>query len=158
MALSIKPKFTKAQLKEILDKRKANLGQAILFRLQKIGETFVTNARNNGNYKDHTGNLRSSIGYVILKDGVQLFDNFKSFPAGDPTAKGVAVGSENAQNLIGDIAVAFPRGFVLIVVAGMEYAASVESKHFDVLTSSSLVAANDLKEAIDTLTSKVSTL
>lgn len=158
MALSIKPKFTKAQLKEVLEKRKANLGQAILFRLQRTGETFVTNARNNGSYKDHTGNLRSSIGYVILKDGIQLFDNFKTVPAVDPQATGIAVGAQNAEDLLGDIAVAFPRGYVLIVVAGMEYAAAVESKNFDVLTSSSLIAANDLKDAIQTLTEKITAI
>lgn len=151
MALIIKPKFTKAQLTEIPNQRKANLGQVILNMLQRIGETFVTNARNNGNYKDHTGNLRSSIGYVILKDGVQLFDNTKTVAAGDASA-GAGVGQQNAQAILGDIAVAFPRGYVLIVVAGMEYAASVESKNYDVLTSSSLIAANDLTAAIETIT------
>lgn len=158
MALSIKPKFTRAQLKEVLDRRKENLGQAILLRLQRIGETFVTNARNNGNYKDHTGNLRSSIGYVILKDGVQLFDNTKTFPQVDPTATGVLDGATQASNLLGDIAVAFPNGYVLIVVAGMEYAAAVESKGLDVLSSSSLIAASDLKKAIETLTNKVNAI
>ena len=37
--------------------------------LQRAGEEFVKLARKKGNYQDHTGNLRSSIGYVIVKDG-----------------------------------------------------------------------------------------
>lgn len=155
MALSITPKFTKAQIKEVLEKRRENLGKVILLRFQRIGETFVTNARNNGNYKDHTGNLRSSIGYVILQDGEQVFENFKTFPAVDAETKGATVGAENAKAAIDDIAQQFPTGYVLIVVAGMDYAAAVESKNYDVLTSSSLIAENDLKTAILTIQGKL---
>ena len=155
MAIKIIPNFTKTQITEVLEKRRENLGKAILLRFQRIGETFVTNARNNGNYKDHTGNLRSSIGYVILKDGEQLFENFKSFPSVDPKAEGTSVGSENAKAAIDDIAQQFPTGFVLIVVAGMDYAAAVESKNYDVLTSSSLIAESELKTAIGTIQGKL---
>ena len=44
--------------------------------LQRAGEEFVRLARKNGNYQDHTGNLRSSIGYVIVKDGHVLAENY----------------------------------------------------------------------------------
>ena len=36
--------------------------------LQRAGEVFVTYARNKGNYRDCTGNLRSSVGYVIVAE------------------------------------------------------------------------------------------
>ena len=45
--------------------------------LQRAGEEFVKLARKKGNYQDHTGNLRSSIGYVIVKDGDILTENYE---------------------------------------------------------------------------------
>ncbi len=45
--------------------------------LQRAGEEFVKIARKKGNYQDHTGNLRSSIGYVIVKDGDILTENYE---------------------------------------------------------------------------------
>lgn len=45
--------------------------------LQRTGEEFVKIARLEGNYIDHTGNLRSSIGYVIVKDGRIVGKNFQ---------------------------------------------------------------------------------
>ena len=44
--------------------------------LQRAGEEFVKIARNSGKYIDHTGNLRSSIGYVIAINGKIGADNF----------------------------------------------------------------------------------
>lgn len=37
--------------------------------LEYVGEQCVIEARENGNYKDQTGNLRSSISYAIVEDG-----------------------------------------------------------------------------------------
>ena len=44
--------------------------------LRYCGEMAVNEARNNGNYKDQTGNLRNSIGYVIAINGKILDENF----------------------------------------------------------------------------------
>src|SRR5690349_16265947 len=78
MAVKLVPKFTRAQIREYLEKKRKALQDAILLNLRRIGEQFVTNARNISTYKDRTGNLRSSIGYVIIKDGDQIYSNFKS--------------------------------------------------------------------------------
>lgn len=34
-----------------------------------VGESCIVEARNGGDYIDRTGNLRSSIGYAVLRDG-----------------------------------------------------------------------------------------
>ena len=36
----------------------------------EIGERCITEARDNGSYADRTGNLRNSVGYMVLLDGV----------------------------------------------------------------------------------------
>lgn len=150
MVIKVTPKFTKAQIEGTLRKRVLAVHQAYLERLQAIGEEFVKNARNNGSYTDRTGNLRNSVGYVIMKDGKQLFSNFQATAKGDgsenKTGKdGVAVGQEKALEISGR----YPQGYVLIGVAGMDYAAAVESKGFDVISSSSTIAKQAMIKAIE---------
>lgn len=101
--------------------------------LQYMGEEFVNNAKNRGNYRDHTANLRSSIGYIILKDGRIVDYNFKKERSGTDGTTGVSKGYEFAN----EVSTRYPRGWILIGVAGMEYAAYVEAlKSYDVIASS----------------------
>ncbi len=103
-----------------------------------VGEQFVNDARNTQTYQDQTGNLRSSIGYIIAKDGIIIQENIEGKAEGKAYAKEVAneVLRENTS------------GFVLIGVAGMSYAAAVESKGYSVITSSIPAAKALLKAKI----------
>lgn len=148
MAVSLKPKFTAGQIKAAIAERVNLIDQAILLRLQRVGERFVRNARSVDTYKDQTGNLRSSKGYVILKNGEQIYENFK-------TQKGGKKGVDEAKKIVNEAIANFPRGYVIIGVAGMDYAAAVESKGLDVITGSSKVAEADLKKAITELSNKL---
>lgn len=145
--MALVPRFTKAGIERYIQGQQDIIIQAIINRLMFVGEKFIANARTNGNYKDHTGNLRSSIGYIIIRDGEQIT---QSFPGSVATgaAKGIAV----AQ----DAALKFPEGIVLICVAGMDYAAAVESKNYDVLTASSITAESDLRKGLQELKAKLS--
>jgi hypothetical protein len=186
--MGFKPKFKAADIEKAFAQKVQQIEQVILLNLQRIGEEFVTTARNNGSYKDHTGNLRSSVGYVILKNGEQIDQNFKTFP-GVPKKKktrqpkgkfpedrgfmradtsGLRVdpsapqqhgnqkgGIDTAKQLVDQLKKKFPRGFVLIVVAGMEYAAAVESRGYEVITASGLLAQQDLEKAIERIQEKI---
>ena len=111
----------------------------IVERFQQIGEQFIADARNNGNYKEHTGNLRSSIGYMVYKDGDPVYENFPgASETGKDTGKQVASGINVPE-----------KGLCLVVVAGMNYAVYVEAKNYDVITGSSYEAEKSLKQAID---------
>ncbi len=147
MALSIKQKFTLNDVKKVVEERIAKVELAIINRLKYTGERFVKNARENADFTDRTGNLRSSIGFVILKNGVEIESNFQAVKSG--------LGRNEAVKVAEDVAVNFPKGFVLIVVAGMDYASYVESRGKDVLTSSSLLAENELRKAISELSQKI---
>lgn len=141
MAIKIKANFSVADIKKTIEARIERIEKAIIQKLSTVGEKFVTNARVNANFTDHTRNLRGSIGFIILKNGIPIDKNFNYDKPGGKIGENIAMKvSEN-----------FPKGFVLIVVAGMDYAAAVESKNFDVLTASSLKAEVDLKEAIKAL-------
>lgn len=100
--------------------------------LSNIGDECVSEAVNGGNYTDQTGNLRSSIGYVVAKDGAVVAEGgFWN------------VGGEDGQNT--GRRVAFERaaettGLALILVAGMDYAQYVADRGFNVLDSAELLA------------------
>lgn len=145
--IRIVPKFNRAQIEKMFEQKKEQMRQAVILRLKRIGEQFIKNARENGTYKDQTGNLRSSVGYVILVDGEQLFE---SFSGSKPEARAKA--SEAIESAKQNIS----KGIALIVVAGMEYALAVESKGKDVLTASGKIAGKSLADAIKTISSKIS--
>lgn len=144
--IKIVPRFTKADITKMMDAKRKQIEKAIISRFKFIGEKFISMARTEGNYKDRTGNLRASIGYVILKDGQQLKS---SFPGSTKDGK------RQARKVISESIKDFPKGFVLIVVAGMEYAAAVESRGLDVLTASSKVIEVELKKSISELSKKL---
>jgi hypothetical protein len=141
--MGIKARFTQADVRKMIKEKTDRIESALIARLQYIGEAFVNNARNNGAYLDHTGNLRSSIGYVILRDGKVLFENYQLAQKGTDKTKGMATG----KKLVKEVKAGLSKGYVLIVVAGMDYAASVESMGKDVLTASSIIAKKELQKA-----------
>lgn len=139
MAVSIKAKFTKADVQKMVQQQAEKLEKAVLSGLQRVGEKFVSNARNKGSYKDRTGNLRSSAGYVILKNGIQL----------------TGMVNDLNRKVINEVAAKYPKGYVLIGVAGMNYAAAVEAKGKDVISASVLIAGTDLNQMMNQIKSKL---
>lgn len=104
--------------------------EALVNTMAYAGETVVNDARVNGNYRDRTGNLRSSKGYLIVKDGTILRKG------GFGGLSGGKEGETFARKITGD----FPAGIVLIVVAGMNYARYVAARGYNVLDSSEALA------------------
>lgn len=124
------------------------IDQSLLLRIQSVAESFVKNARINADFTDRSTNLRSSIGYIILKNGATISENFEQ-------KKNGADGVQEAKKVADDLKKKYPRGYVLIGVAGMEYAAAVESRGYDVITSSATTAANSLKTSLQQLANKL---
>lgn len=133
MAVTIK-KNSGSEFHNEIRKRVERVNIEILIR---AGEEAITYARKNGSYTDRTTNLRNSIGYLVLKDGIVVSGKF---------GRGKVAEKSNAYAI--KIAQGYMKGYVLIVVAGMEYAAYVEALGYDVLSG----AGNYLKSYVmDTL-------
>lgn len=117
-----------------------NMKKALFQRLAKIGETVVAVARDNGDYTDRTGNLRSSIGYMIVMDG-EIMTMSKGKPTPAPEGNGSA-GIQANMELLEKLKSELPEsGAVLVVTAGMNYAWYVENLYGkDVLASAELKA------------------
>lgn len=150
MAFKYKFKTTPAQIKKVHAEYLARTQVAIINRLKFIGESFVVMARNKtnkeGGFNDVTGNLRSSIGYIIVDHGHIVEENFEGRSQ---------EGKNEGKKFTRKIALEFKNGYSLIVVAGMNYAAAVENLHHkDVLTGSSLIAEAMLKDAFAKLKKK----
>ncbi|GIZ15500.1 hypothetical protein [Capnocytophaga catalasegens] len=123
----------KSQIDKHLESEIKKREQKLIRVLNYIGMTCISEARNSGDYIDRTGNLRSSIGYAILNNGkIEKISSFQTIKKG---TKGKEKGNEIIKNISSD----FNYGIILIVVAGMNYAAYLETKR-NVLSSSELYA------------------
>ena len=88
-------------------------------------------------FTDHTGNLRSSIGFKIFVGKNIVREDYKQVLGGsEGVEKGRAladsVGADNLDNQV-----------MLVITAGMEYAINVESLGRDVIASSEILAKQE---------------
>jgi len=142
MKVKLTPRFDGKDVRKHLAIFGTEVMEATISVLTYVGESFVNSARNIATYHDQTGNLRSSIGYVIGIDGTIVKKNLS-----DARFKGVSTGGkERAVEIAKEILNENKKGYVLVGFAGMEYAAAVESKGFDVITNSVPAAGSLLKE------------
>jgi len=166
MKISFTAQFKPGDIVKLAKVKQQNLELAIVQRLEYIGESFVKDARENVSapfkvYQDQTGNLRSSIGYVIIKDGHILKRNLNGKVT--PRRKiykrkkrsqqmnEVLEGVDMAEKLIDKIIRKHSKGYCLIVVAGMQYAGYVESKGYNVITMQGIETDNKVKKLIEDL-------
>ena len=128
----------RAEINEYIARQVERMTKAIIYNLQYIGERCLNAARQTNSYKDQTGNLRSSLGYVIAMDGNLIYQS--DFQVVRQGGEGVKTGARYAKEIVKQ----FPQGFALIVVAGMEYAACVAGKGYDVLDSAEVLAIKEV--------------
>ena len=115
------PLFDQQSLERWFDHFQNRAEERMLKLLQGAGEKFVEVARKSASFDDHSGNLRSSIGYVIAKDGEVLTENFQESDKGTDKITGKYKGHRLAK----EVSLSHTGGYVLVGVAGMEYAAAV---------------------------------
>jgi hypothetical protein len=136
-----------------------NVHARIIRDLRIAGEKAVEKARlivtaNGGGgsvlppYTVQTGNLVSSVGYAVVQDG-QIVTTSSFDAVSGPEGNGTE-GSTKGKAYVKELAMRFPQGYALILVAGMEYASYVQELHHrDVLVSGSLVAEQLVREIQD---------
>lgn len=128
------------------DEIEHRVAEAIIMALSYVGETAIRIAREEGDYRDITGNLRSSIGYVVLRDGKVMTKAIVE------RTKDGTEGAKQLEELLPKLQSEYRTGFALIVVAGMNYAAYVEDIHHRVVLSSAKLKAEELaKELLNRL-------
>lgn len=142
--MGIRNKGNLSELKARMNAAKERIDMAIFLRLSKLGEELVNYARSipsDVGYTDQTGNLRSSTGYIVVKNGQVLKADFEKVIG---TKVAIEDGQSIGYNHAVTVASEHTQGYVLIVVAGMNYAAAVESRSKDVLTTTEYLAKEKL--------------
>lgn len=128
-------------IERMVEEKAKVIKRRIIEALSMIGEECISIARTQGNYTDQTGNLRSSIGFMIVQDGREVSQQ------GFEQKKGGSEGVKVGKRVVSEVAKEFPQHSVLIVVAGMNYGIYVERIHNkDVLTSAKLYAKTEAKK------------
>lgn len=139
-----------------LDEFEQEIEAAYINRLIEAGELACQEAIQSGNYENITGNLRSSIGYIIAYDGKIIKEggfqkvqgrgeNMQKVEFTTKGGKRVSFwakgkygdGSEGSQKGL-ELArskISGKKGYAFILVAGMEYASFVSAKGYDVIDS-----------------------
>lgn len=141
----ITPLFSKHDLNRWFDIFEDRVHAKTYTLLQAAGEMFVKYARESGKYIDHTGNLRSSIGYVIVDGGEIKKENFQIRNTGVDGKTGLY----KAKKLAKDLANSYNTGMVLVGVAGMEYAVYVEAMESkDVITAANIKTEEWMRKSI----------
>ena len=121
-----------------LDELQQQIEDAYFNKLVEIGRDAIRYAQQNGEYKNHTWNLRNAPGFCVVRGGkivhLEVGDD-----GGHPEAK------KNTENLL--IYSEHPRDG-LYLADGMEYASFVQSKGYDVLESARLYAKRMVSKKI----------
>lgn len=151
MKAGLTPLFTTSQLDRWFEHFQSKAEDKMLVLLQAGGEKFIQVARRSGSYKDQTGNLRSSIGYVIAKDGKVVAENFKESDKGSDKATGKFKGNRLAV----EVSLSHKGGYVLVGVAGMEYAAAVEAKGYEVVSGANTQCEKYLRDTLKSVFKKI---
>lgn len=149
--MGIKFNFNPSAFRKKVDEVINSYRDTVLKNLIHMGGECVAHARSNAGYTDRTGNLKNSIGYVIFENGEIIHEEFKKTSTGDGSSENPYTTTGEIFNKSREVAKAAAgnrRGFVLVIVAGMEYAMYVESKSKNVLASTELYVLKELPKLI----------
>lgn len=143
--MGIKATGSATGIRKDVEEALRNQEAAIVYALGVIGEKAINyqkqlkGSKESKAYTDRSGNLRSSVGYVVVKDGEVVDVLFENAGTGTDGTEGVKTGENFARSLAGQ----YPKGYVLIVVAGMKYASYVANRGYDVLDGAALMAEKE---------------
>lgn len=144
MALKLQ---NKKEFTQYLFQQAERMEQALVYNLEALVAELENHAKLSAEYKDQTSNLKSSIGGVVLQNGKPV--TYKGFTSGTPE------GNTTGMNYINSLIPNYPKGFVLLVVAGMDYAAYVEDIHnLNVLKKTELKMAREIPVLLNRLKSR----
>lgn len=148
--MAIKPNFTKDDVRKRFDAFLNEIEKKQIARLQRLGEMCLVEARTNKGYMMQTGALLSSTGYEVFVDGVAIHSQFDAASGAESNA--AEMGIKSGQSIAETIGKG-TKGIALVVVAGMNYAAYVEAKGYNVLSSAEHLAERELPRMLEKLIS-----
>lgn len=121
---------------------------ALIYRLEAYVAELQNHAKLSAEYQDQTSNLKSSIGGAVLKNGKPI--SYAGFEG-----NGIE-GPEAGTAFINSLLTQYPKGYVIIIVAGMTYATYVENYHnLNVLKKTELKMQQELPGILENLKQRI---
>jgi len=147
--MGIKARYTKSEVNKFFEDYYKKTEGKLIELLEFVGGNFVRDARKMdksvGGFGDITGNLRSSIGYFIVKDGVIIREDVELSEIGTDRHSGM----NKVKAFIHQIKES--DGLRIYGVAAMNYSVYVEAKGFNVITTQADMLVVDLKDLMSKL-------
>ena len=148
MGLQLK---NKKELVKYIQQQAVRIETALIFQLEYLVAELQNHAKQSAEYIDQTSNLKGSIGGVVLKNGKPVF--YKGFDSGG------SVGNSTGLEFLNSLIAKNPTGYVILIVAGMEYATYVENYHgLNVLKKSELKMEREIPALLNRLKTKIEKL
>ena len=148
--LSIKANYTEASIRNEVSRAVEEYFKYVTSTYSKAGKAMVEDARSRtkdlgaldgGSFGNITWELRSSIACGVYRDGSQVYFYGPVLSTGSD-------GVSAAKDYLDELAVGI-EGIQLIVVAGKDYARAVESKGYNVISSTADGADNILNKYLN---------
>nr|DAQ40720.1 MAG TPA: hypothetical protein [Caudoviricetes sp.] len=129
---NIQIKGIEALKKRLMEKKQA-VDNVLNMALPELGEKAVTFSKENKGYQDQTSNLKNSISFAVFFDGKLINTVVGKIPEPDKVKGGQAQVQNALETYAAKPGVVAPKGYTIIVVAGMVYGKYVEDKGYNVL-------------------------
>lgn len=143
--MGIAPLFGNGAVAAQVNAFRDNLDKAVVYLLKYLGEDLARYAKDNHTYQDQTGNLTNSIGYAVVRNKEIVYYGGTNQPG-----EGADAALQAALKMVAGL----ESTYSLIIVAGMNYAAYVEAKGYNVILPAELKAKKDFPAAMSKLIAK----
>lgn len=136
-------------LQQKLNEKREQLIKALNVRLMQLAEEAVIYSKDNKGYQDRTANLKNSISFALYLDGEIVVSKIGAIPKAEEVAGGQDAVGEALQNYAQQEGVVAPKGYSLIIVAGMNYGKYVEDKGYNVLHLTKYYLRSEMKKIFE---------
>lgn len=136
-------------LQQKLNEKREQLIKALNVRLMQLAEEAVTYSKDNKGYQDRTANLKNSISFALYLDGEIVVSKIGAIPKAEEVVGGQDAVGEALQNYAQQEGVVAPKGYSLIIVAGMNYGKYVEDKGYNVLHLTKYYLRSEMKKIFE---------
>ena len=141
-------------LQEKLKQKREVFMNALQVQLLQLGEQCITYSKENKGYSDRTANLKNSISFALYLDGELISSHIGQIPKPEDTKQGQA-GVSSAIDEFAESGVIAPKGYTIIVVAGMKYGAYVEHKGYNVLHLTKYYLQDEMKKILEEVLERI---
>lgn len=136
-------------LQKRLNEKRQYVINTLNTRLAQLAEEAVTYSKNNKGYVDRTANLKNSISFALYLDGQLITSAVGKIPKAEEAEGGQEGVSAALSEYAQKEGVVAPKGYSLIIVAGMNYGKHVEDKGYNVLHLTKYFLRDEMKKVFE---------